>query len=182
MIEPLPSKNGLVRAAEEVLGEGRSLLGVIDNNAYAWKDNAGSGASIGMHYRHVLEHFQCLLEGIPQGRINYDERRRSSELETSVEAALTATEDLVGGFRELTAEALQSPCGVAYSVNYIVNDEDGTPEVSSTVARELMFCIGHATHHYALMKPHCAELGIQIPYEFGIAPSTLKHLETHQGL
>ena len=185
MTEPLPSKNGLVRAAEGILGQGRSLLRVIDsnahdNNVYAWKDNGGCGASIGMHYRHVLEHFQCLLEGIPKGRINYDERRRSFELETSVEAALAATEDLVAGFRELPAEALHSPCGVAYSVNYM-NDDDGAQEVSSTVARELMFCIGHATHHYALMKPHCAEQGIKIPYEFGVAPSTLKHLETHQG-
>jgi len=46
------------------------------------------------------------------------------------------------------------------------------------VAREAMFCVGHAIHHYAILKLLCAEAHVELPYEFGVAPSTLKHLET----
>jgi len=183
MSELSPNNSGLVGAVEEVLEEGHELLRTIGTGAYTWKDDGGCGASIGMHYRHVLEHFQCLLEGVAGGRINYDERRRSSDLENSPETALAATESLIAGFRDLGEEVLLGECAVVYSVGYSAG---GTQEVRSsvarsTVAREVMFCVGHATHHYALMKPQCSQMGIRVPYEFGVAPSTLKHLETHQG-
>jgi hypothetical protein len=50
--------------------------------------------------------------------------------------------------------------------------------VRSNLAREVMFCVGHAIHHYAILRILCAGVGVKLPYEFGIAPSTLKHRET----
>ena len=64
---------------------------------------------------------------------------------------------------------------MSYRVAY---GERGEDEVPSNVAREIMFCVGHAIHHYAILKLLCAGVGVDLPYEFGIAPSTLKHLET----
>jgi hypothetical protein len=52
-----------------------------------------------------------------------------------------------------------------------------TGSVTSNVAREVMFCVGHAIHHYAILKLLCAGAGVELPYEFGVAPSTLRHLE-----
>jgi hypothetical protein len=167
----------LVRAVEHVLLEGRILLRMIDTEAYQWKDPQGCGASIGMHYRHVLEHFQCLLEGMESGRVDYDERRRSSELESSVDEAILATDNLMEEFRTLTADALQRECWVRYSV---AGGNDQPEEARSTFGREVMFCVGHATHHYALMKPLCAQLRVDLPLEFGVAPSTLKHLQAQE--
>lgn len=167
----------LIRAVEDVLTQGLSLLAAVDAEVYAWKDSRGYGASIGMHYRHVLENFQCLVEGMEGGRINYDERRRSLDLETSVDAARLATETLIDRFRSLPDDALQRECTVTYCVGY---GDGGPAQVRSTLAREVMFSVGHATHHYAILKPLCAQLGVSVSYEFGIAPSTLKHLETRE--
>jgi hypothetical protein len=50
--------------------------------------------------------------------------------------------------------------------------------VGSNLAREVMFCVGHAIHHYAILRILCAGVGVKLPHEFGVAPSTLKHLET----
>jgi uncharacterized damage-inducible protein DinB len=166
----------LVGAVEDVLLQGRVLLTTVDEQVYRWKDVKACGASIGMHYRHVLEHFQCLLEGMDNGRIDYDGRRRSSELETSVGAAVQATDQLIARYRALPDDYLQSQCRVQYSVG----PEDEGAEAGTTLAREVMFCVGHATHHYALMKPLCAQLGVPLPYEFGVAPSTLKHMQTQE--
>jgi len=163
----------LISAVEDVLLQGRAMLGAIDPEVYTWKDTKGCGASIGMHYRHVLEHFQCLIEGIQNGRVDYDHRLRSSELESSVDAALFATSNLIETFRDLPVDVLQRECTVNYSVGY---GKDGSEEVRSTLAREVAFCVGHATHHYAILKPLCPQLAVKLPYEFGIAPSTLKHL------
>ena len=171
------SQLSLIRAVEDVLAQGRALLRAVDAEAYVWKDSEGCGASIGMHYRHVLEHFQCLVEGIDYGQINYDSRRRNSELEGSIDAAVLATENLIAAFHSLPADALQRECAVTYTVGYGGSDPE---QVRSTLAREVMFSVGHATHHYAILKPLCALLGVRVPFEFGIAPSTLRHLEAQE--
>jgi len=67
-------------------------------------------------------------------------------------------------------------CSVIYNVSY-TDDREVVP-VSSTVAREIMFCVGHAIHHFAILKMLCAARSVALPYEFGVAPSTLRHLET----
>jgi hypothetical protein len=78
-------------------------------------------------------------------------------------------------FRDLSQEVLQRECLVTYCVGY---GESGEEAVASNVAREVMFCVGHAIHHYAILKLLCVQAEVSLPYEFGIAPSTLKHLET----
>ena len=64
---------------------------------------------------------------------------------------------------------------MSYRVGYGDGGEEAVP---SNVAREIMFCVGHAIHHYAILKLLCAGAGVDLPYEFGIAPSTLTHLAT----
>lgn len=166
--------DSLISAVEDVLQQGRALLMNVSGEAYARKDDGPNGASLGAHYRHVLDHFLCLLEGMGGGEINYDHRRRSPDLENSVEAALLATERLLEKFRALPAEIWQSACTVVYSVGYGDREIQAVP---SNLARELMFCVGHTIHHFAILKLLCAGRSVTLPYEFGVAPSTLKHLE-----
>jgi uncharacterized damage-inducible protein DinB len=166
--------SSLISAVEAVLEQGCSLLRGIRNGVFTQREDGPFDSSIGAHYRHVLDHFQCLLEGVRSGTINYDQRRRSPELESSAEVALHATEQLLQQFRALSADTLQQGCTVTYSVGY--GESEGCA-VGSNVARELMFCVGHAIHHYAILKLLCAKLSLSLPYEFGVAPSTLKHLE-----
>jgi hypothetical protein len=166
--------SSLICAVEGVLRQASTLLTSINNETYTLKGQGTDGASIGAHYRHVLDHFLCLIEGLWDGEINYDRRARSPELEGSVEAALDATEELIQTFRTLPTAVLQQECTVIYSVGY---EEPEAQAVRSVVAREVMFCVGHAIHHYAILKLLCAERAVALPYEFGIAPSTLKHFE-----
>jgi hypothetical protein len=122
----------------------------------------------------VLDHFLCLAEGVRIGQVNYDRRRRNSQLESSVACARLATEGLIEELGELSRDTLQRECVVTYNVAY---GESEGEAVRSNLAREVMFCVGHAIHHYAILKLLCAAVGLRLPYEFGIAPSTLKHLE-----
>ena len=89
--------------------------------------------------------------------------------------ARLVTDGLIDEFGGLSREILQRECAVTYSVGY---GETEAEAVSSNLAREVMFCVGHAIHHYAILRLLCAGVGVKLPYEFGVAPSTLKHLET----
>ncbi len=162
-------------AAKDVLQQGCMFLESIGEEMYSRPLEGEFAACLGAHYRHVLDHFLCLAEGMRTGQVNYDQRRRNPQMESSVTCARLVTEDLIDEFGGLSSEILQSECAVTYSVGY---DETEAEAVRSNLAREVMFCVGHAIHHYAILRILCAGVGVKLPYEFGIAPSTLKHRET----
>src|SRR5437899_752882 len=161
-------------AVKDVLQQGCIFLDRIGDDAYARPLEGEFAGSLGAHYRHVLDHFLCLIEGIRTGEVNYDQRRRNPQLESSVVHALLVTEALMDELGNLSFGVLQRDCIVTYNVAYGESETKGVP---SNVAREVMFCVGHAIHHYAILKLLCAGAGVRLPYEFGVAPSTLKHME-----
>jgi len=164
-------------AVKDVLEQGCTFLDRVSDEVYAPRLEGTFAASLGAHYRHVLDHFLWLTEGIRTGQVNYDQRRRNPQLENSVAYARLVTEGLIDEFRGLTRDILLRECAVTYSVGY---GESEAEPVRSNLAREVMFCVGHAIHHYALLKLLCAAEGVNLPYEFGVAPSTLKHLEAEK--
>ncbi len=168
------NRSALISAAEDVLHQGCALLDNVDDESYSRKEEGPWGSSIGAHYRHILDHFLCLIEGLWDGEINYDQRGRSREIETSIQAARIATNNLIEALAAIPRDVLKQECTVIYSIGY---DNNEALPVGSVVARELMFCVGHAIHHYAIMKLLCSTRSVALPCEFGIAPSTLKYQE-----
>lgn len=166
------------KAVRDVLEQGLLFLERVHPQDYA-RPLAGSfGGTPGAHYRHVLDHFECLLEGVESGQVNYDQRRRDPILESSLEEARRMTIALLERLYAIPQEALRRKCTVTYRVGYGDDPEQTAP---SYFAREVMFCVGHAIHHYAILKLLCTEAGVALPREFGVAPSTLKHLESTVG-
>ncbi|GFZ47489.1 hypothetical protein JCM24511_05233 [Saitozyma sp. JCM 24511] len=54
-------------------------------------------------------------------------------------------------------------------------------EMKSTIGRELWFCSLHAIHHFSMLRTIAVhELGIDLPVEFGTAPSTLLYRERNK--
>lgn len=162
----------LVMAAQDVLLQGLGLLFELRDHAYSSVATAPFNASIGQHYRHVLEHFQSLIRGISAREINYDARERNPRLQGEVTYATIATCDVLRGLKRYSEETLARPCKVINSVGYGASNPS---TFESNASRELAYCIGHAIHHYAIVRLICHELGVTVPAEFGVAPSTLKH-------
>lgn len=161
-------------AVKDVLQHGCTFLDGVSDEFYARPLGETHSSSLGAHYRHVLDHFICLAEGIRTGKVNYDERQRNPQLESSVGRARLATEALIENFRTLTTDVLQRECRVIYSVRYGEITEE---PIRSNLAREVMFCVGHAIHHFAILRLLCADQGVKLPDEFGLAPSTARHIE-----
>ena len=167
-LHPTPD---LIVASQDVLLQALGLLFNIWDATYSRMVEAPYSASIGRHYRHVLEHFQCLVRGIRSGEINYEARERNPRLETEVTYATIATCDVLRAIKNYTEESLARPCTVVNSVSYGAGE---VPIMESNIRRELAYCAGHAIHHYAIIRLICSHLGVEVPKEFGIAPSTLK--------
>ena len=167
----------ILEAADAVLAQGRDLLEILDDSTYSQRSGVVMDSSIGGHYRHCLEHFDCLLTGAGVGRGDFDARQRDVEVETVRKAAADRTEALRRRLPEL-AGRMGSPLEVQSMVSYA--DGDSEP-VASTVARELVFCVSHAIHHYALIRVLCGVHMVEVPAGFGVAPSTVKHQQAVAG-
>ena len=162
----------IIGAVDDVLQQGLTLLSTVDADTYRLFFREPYGASIGQHYRHVLDHFICLSIGMESGLVDYDQRSRNREIETDVDYARGITTMLLHQFQRMSAKQLAASCDVVYSVGY---RETEFAIIPSTIGREIAFSVGHAIHHFAIVRLLCAELRITVPEEFGIAPSTLKH-------
>jgi len=163
---------GLVAAAQKVLLQGLDLLFKTNDCNYSTVVRAPFSASIGGHYRHVLEHFQCLIQGLATGSVNYDARQRNPRIENEVTFASIATCDVLQALKKWSERTLERKCTTVSSVAY---HSDSAAMIDSNVGRELAYCIGHAIHHYAIVRLICNEVGVEVPKDFGYAPSTLKH-------
>lgn len=158
----------LVVAAQDVLLQGLALLFKLSDRTYCQIVEA-HGASIGEHYRHVVQHFECVIRSIRSGEINYEARERNHRLETDVTFAAIATCDVLRAIKKYDTAILNRACAVASTLT----DLASRPLfVETTVGRELVYCIGNAIHHYTIAQQICSLIGVEVPPEFAIARSS----------
>ncbi len=141
------------------------LIEQLDSNAYCHKSVYLSNASIGGHTRHIIEIFECLVNGYESGIVDYINRERNLEIESSKELAIVKMQKLVQAVK-LKDKELRILC----------EDEQMDPSIRSTYYRELMYNIEHIIHHLALIKVTLVELKLDLVDEnFGFAYSTIKY-------
>jgi hypothetical protein len=157
----------LLRYSAAVLGQAFPLVTAHWNrgtSAYAYP--------IGAHLRHVIEHYEALLQPKEPGVVDYDQRPRDRELQINPSVALRRLRALLRRLNDCTGADIDVPVQVRGRGGFAA---DFGFAVGSSVARELVFVASHAIHHYALLKPHCMQHRIPVSAEFGRAPSTLAH-------
>ncbi len=149
-----------------LLHQGLSLLQRIGAESY--RTALPDRSSVGAQYRHLLDHYRALVDGVPAGLVDYDARRRSLEVETDHRAAATDTRDLIDRMATLAHVALETPLAVVASPTAA---HAGEPQPSS-LGRELLFLVSHTVHHYAIIRL-LLDNPEAVDQAFGVAPSTL---------
>jgi uncharacterized damage-inducible protein DinB len=162
-------------AAIDILRQGEDLLRVLSAQNYARRVPVVFNASIGGHYRHCLDHFASLLLALDVDAVDYDRRQRDPAIETRPDLARALTAEMRRTLEQLEPEALRSEVTARCEVSYT---HGNSPVTRSTLGRELVYCIAHAIHHYALIAVMARLLDVSLPDDFGIAPSTVKHNTT----
>jgi len=122
-------------------------------------------SSIGQHTRHIIELYQCLLNGYEEGEVCYDKRERNKRIEQELDYAveqITAIQDtLERPDKDMTLTQVFGEDQVSIKSNYY---------------REVLYNLEHAIHHKALIKIGIKHFCcIDIPSSFGVAPSTIEH-------
>lgn len=130
-------------------------------------------SSIGVHIRHIVDHFSALQEGYKNGHVNYNVRSRESQVEKMPKAATEMLNNIVNWLDNIGDDLLDKPLSIRSEIDLSRNH---STTCHSTLERELVFASSHAIHHYALVKIICAMQHLTIPELFGYAPATISHI------
>lgn len=128
-------------------------------------------SSIGAHLRHILDHYDSLLDGLESGKVDYHSRDRDAETEKRPDRALQRIETIR---TRLTGES-DRPNDFKSDLSLRISADDPEAVIPTTAERELFFGLSHTVHHYALIAMIARHNDYGVPDDFGVAPSTLAH-------
>lgn len=151
----------------EQLGKLQTIIQELGDDMYTRHIPIMYDASVGMHARHIIEMYLCLLKAVKlQVPVDYDARDRDVKIETDPAFA---------------SEQISMICQKISKTNFEESLEVvcHNMRVPSNYQRELLYQIEHSIHHMALIKTGLRSLDIIIEDEtFGVAPSTITHKQT----
>src|SRR5438093_4067300 len=155
----------IVNAAITILSQGEDLLRALSAEIYTRRVPLAFNACIGGHYRHCLDHFTSLLRGLNTDEVDYDHRERNACAESQPGFALALTRQLRDRLEQLPLDPLDAPVKARCEVSYA---HGNSPVTGSTIGRELVYAIGHAIHHYALISVMARLLDAKLPEPCGV--------------
>ena len=166
----------LLNATRQNLNQLSDLLQQLTDNDFSTKLDILSQSSIGMHMRHIIEFYQCLLTATETGILNYDSRKRNKLLETDRKFCQTTIEKIIFQTAHLKPQQLlQLHCDYALTAE----DKDSV-EIKTSVLRELQYNLEHSVHHMAIIRIGINALNnaVELTSDFGVAASTIRNKTT----
>ncbi|MCY4162143.1 MAG: hypothetical protein OXE77_09815 [Flavobacteriaceae bacterium] len=155
-----------------VLSQLKNLISNLSVEELTKKSDLLYNASIGEHFRHIIEFYRCCLFFRKEDVVNYDLRPRDKTLENEPSAGINAINELLTQLQCLSHPEkiilnLQSECIV---------DAGG---IATNLDRELAFCLDHCIHHQSIIKIglKASQLDHLVDKNFGVAFSTQTYRE-----
>ena len=157
----------MIPAIIQNLNRGVNLLNSISDEQYANNSTAPYYSSIGIHMRHILDVFDCILRGMEQKKIDLTSRQRNEMAETRVAIGLSYFDQIMSQLNHIQMEDLD--------MNVEVTDDLGQGMITAnyTLAAALIQAHSHAIHHFASIGYIISQMGINLPDgDFGYNPTT----------
>ncbi len=143
-------------------------LNSITDDEYVQPSQNLSDATIGQHTRHIIELYQCLLNGYEEAVVCYDRRKRDHAIETNKELAKQLLVEIATRSEQPNKDMqLRAVYGDVSADELVVN---------TNYFRELAYNLEHTIHHMALIKVGLKEMNkVELNESFGVASSTVRH-------
>ena len=100
--------------------------------------------------------------------LSYDSRLRGTPVETEPGVAVAEIDRLCALLERLESAPLDRPV----HLRSVTDREGRSLSTASTLGREVAFVIQHTIHHLAIVAVLLDQMGVQVPADFGLAPST----------
>ncbi|MEO9868960.1 DinB family protein [Ekhidna sp.] len=161
----------LQSSAKDLLLQLNQIIQSCKDEDFARPLDELSGSTFGQHVRHTLEFFICLFDARNDSKVNYDQRKHDTLIETDRKLARSVIDSIID-FLDKNPRDFE----LTFEANY--TEIEGDDQVmGSSFYRELAYNIEHAIHHMALLKVAVRQSlsYIILPEHFGVASSTVRY-------
>ena len=162
------------------------------NDADSTQSRSQERGTVGCHFRHLLDLCRAVVSAVDRLGLSadtsamilldYDARRRDSELEKNRLLAYEEVSELLSRCSELEqhkqlAQLMSAQVLIKTEHNGATCSAENAVQaqplvVASTMAREMNFAALHATHHFALVNQLLVQQGITVAQQAAVAPAT----------
>ena len=165
----------------EVIDQCISVLSSVNDSQYIYVDPPNITSAIGTHFRHILDIYRALMEGVlscqhydsSEACVNYDRRRRGASCESQLSVARA---ELIALKRWLLGFSIEHCRSKVWIKTEVSIGHQESQKLASNVLRELVFASSHAVHHLAVVAMIARFQGINVDALLGLAPATANYL------
>lgn len=155
-------------AVQNAFGQMMDVMDQLTNAQYNQSFENLSGATIGQHTRHIIEMYQCLLNGMLRGQVNYEARPRDLRIECDKDFAVQLLSEI--------EKAINQPNKTLQLYAGFDTESREQVQLDTNFHREIAYNLEHTIHHMALIKVGLLDFSeIRIPEGYGVASSTIKY-------
>ena len=161
--------NIIIQSSIHTLSKSKQLLSSLSNEDLSNHSVSPYYSCIGSHVRHILDFYDCIIEGIDERTIDLTNRKRDERMHSDCNYTLSHVERII--------DALKKFDNYRFTQDYKVSDDLGLGkvEIKYTLGAILAQANSHAIHHYAIINYILDRLGLSIIDEtFGFNPTTPK--------
>ena len=163
--------NIILQSSSYTLRKSKSLLNRITDNQLGDHSVPPYFSCIGSHVRHILDFYDCILDGIASKKIDLTTRKRDERLHGDSSYALKHLERIINAIHNIDADSLNQ--------GFLVTDDLGLGcvTIEYKLGAILAQANSHTIHHYAIINYILDHLNIKMDDDsFGYNPTTPKQV------
>lgn len=157
----------IISAINSTLNNAKTLLDSLDDEIYIDKSVGPFYSSVGSHLRHLLDFFNCVVEGVSINEIDLTLRKRNETIANNRSIAREEIERVLQRINNLSDDD--------FSKDILVYDDCGTGKIGISYSLEGILAQGnsHAIHHFAIISFLLFQLDVRHEIKgFGYNPTT----------
>lgn len=161
--------NIVIQSTIHTLEKSKQILISLNNNQLSDQSVSPYYSCVGSHIRHILDFYDCILEGLDNRKVNLINRKRDELMHCNCDYALENVSRVV--------ERLKMIEDTRFHDNFEVTDDLGLGEIEIeySLGALLAQANSHAIHHYAIISYILDRLHIHVKdTSFGYNPTTPK--------
>ena len=159
---------GLIESNITALEDGLEFVQLLSVEKFTQNCEPAFQSNIGVHFRHLVEHYICFLDQWQTGIVRYDQRCRDLRLEIDLSYTEKTIVSLCNKLNHLDISSRPT--------SLQITDQPFSQAIESGLERELLFLLSHTVHHYAIIAAMARILGTVPKDGFGVAIATQAYL------
>lgn len=158
--------NPIIASTSHTLLKSKSLLNELNDEQLSDTTVSPYYSCVGSHIRHILDFFDCILDGMTSGTINLTARKRDELIAGNCIYAVENVDRILHRLQGLDID-FDTPLNVVDDLG------QGQITVKHTLGGVLAQANSHTIHHYAIISYILDRLKIEVKDEtFGYNPTT----------